>query len=1193
MFQRFQMGIFFLLVNCCAFAQKPSLYFERLTTQNGLSNNKVNCFIQDQRGFMWIGTNDGLNRYDGQYFTIFRKQNDNGLGLSGNIITDLLEDPKGILWIATADGGLTKYDYRQPPAHQFTQYKHQVSNNNSIPDNIITCLLLDLKGYLWLGTGGNYVVRFNPATEKFETPVKEGTKTIQSLCMDKNGIIWVGRAGGSILKINPDNLSYEMDRRYNDLYAKLPHATVTTIFSDNEKNIWYGSWDKVLYHYNFSSDKEEIFQQEKKPFSFDNDEILSMAEDANGIIWMGGRYKGLHIYDKKQQRFLNYQYDGSLEGTIADNCINRVYLDHHGMIWLGTNRGISIYHPAQQYFEQRFLPVIKDQNGEKKDVIVYDFYKDEQDNLWIGTSEGIYIRPDNTTDFIFKPVLYKGRRLAVTRFFKDINGSFYIGTNYSLFRYDVETGHVSLLPNTDKDPVMNGIIDSRVVSVVRDTIENHPVLLVSPYGHYLACYDLVEQHWVSRIDTVKKIVSRFNLKDNLIRRFYKSNEGNMWLATARFGLGEWIKHSSLRVNYLCNNPADASTIGNDNVYDITQDKKGNLWVSTFGGGLHYFDMNTKKFTHITATNNLLEGLQTDQQGNVWMISNGNLHKYDIKHQSYLSYMLPDLEKSGGITGYIYKDNRGKMYTGGLNYFIEFDPSMIRGGIRQPAIFLTDFKIFDTSYSDLLMEKNIKLRYKQKYFTLEFSAPVFSASRNVQYSYKLEGWDKDWVEIGNRNFVQFSNLQGGNYTFKVRATTQPGIWGQQYAAMKIEVVPPLWKRGWFLATLIFLLAALVYRFIYSLQQKLKTEKIVGAFATSLYGKNTIEDILWDIAKNCVNRLGFTDCIVYEKDEQRNVLIQRAAFGPKNPDGRIILNSIEIEIGKGIVGAVAQTGKAEIIKNTKKDRRYIVDDEVRLSEITVPIFVDGKVFGIIDSEHPKKNFYNAYDLRLLEKIAVICAERIFKYLTEEKLRGKIARDLHDNMGSALSSISVYGQIAKVYNEQQRREDLEQTLNKINETSSEMITEMNDIVWAINPRNDNMDAMLQRMESFAKPLLASKNIGFNFQYDAGILNFHLEVTKRKNFFLIFKEAINNAVKYADCTHVSVWIKHSGNHLFMGISDNGKGFCVTSTLEGIKLLLGNGNEGNGLRNMQLRAGEMKGTLNLESEPGKGTSVELDFPIP
>jgi signal transduction histidine kinase/ligand-binding sensor domain-containing protein len=1192
MFQRLQVVLIVLLLDYYATAQKPSLYFEKLTTQNGLSNNKVNCFIQDQRGFMWIGTDDGLNRYDGQYFTIFRKQRGIGTGLSGNIITDLLEGKEGILWIATADGGLTKYDYHQPPSHQFKQYKHQLSDSTSIPDNIITCLLLDRRGYLWLGTGGNNVVRFDPRTEKFETPVKEGTRTIQALTMDSKGIVWVGRAGGSILKINPTNLSYEMDRRYQDLYAKLPHATVTAIFSDKEKNMWYGSWDRVLYHYNSLLGQEEIFQQEKDPFSFDNDEIRSFVEDANGRIWMGGRYKGLHIYEKNNQRFLNYQYNPSLEGTIADNCVNQVYLDRGGMVWLGTNRGISIYHPAQQYFEQKFLPAVKDQNGGKKDRIIYDFYTDDQDNLWIGTNQGICIRLANNR-FIYKPVIYRGNRLEVTKFFKDVDGRFYIGTNYSLFLYDEKTHHISLLPNTEKDPVMNGIIDSRVVSVVRDTIDNHPVLLVSPYGHFIAYYDLVEKRWVSRTDTVKKIIQRFNLKDNLIHRFYKTSENDIWLATTRLGLGEWIKHSAPRVNHLCNNPGDASTITNDNVYDIAEAQRGNLWVSTFGGGLHYFDVITKKFTHVTSANNLLEGLQTDMQGNVWMISNGNLHKYDIWHKSYSSFVLPDLEKSGGIKGYIYKDRHGKMYVAGLNYFIEFDPSTIKQDAKQPTIILTDFKIFDTSYSDWLTKKNIRLRYNQKYFTIEFSAPVFNAARNVQYSYKLEGWDKDWVETGHRNFAQFSNLPGGNYTFKVRATAQPGKWGEKDAELKFVVIPPLWKRGWFITLLILLLAAVIYRFIYSLQQKLKTEKLVSVFATSLYGQSTIEDILWDTAKNCVQKLGFADCVVYEKDEQRNVLIQRAAFGPKNPDGRVILNSIEIELGKGIVGAVAQTGKAEIIKNTAKDARYIVDDEVRLSEITIPIFVEGKVFGIIDSEHPRKNFFSIYDLRLLEKISIICAERIFKYLTEEKLRAKIARDLHDNMGSALSSISIYGQIAKVYNQQQRKEELEQTLNKINETSSEVIAEMNDIVWAINPRNDTMNAIFQRMESFAKPLLASRNISFTFEYYAGILNFHLEVTKRKNFFLIFKEAINNAIKYADCTHVGVQIKYSDDHFYLTINDNGKGFRIANTADGIKLPAGIAGGGNGLRNMQIRAAEIKGRLNLESGLGKGTTVNLSFPIP
>jgi ligand-binding sensor domain-containing protein len=203
------------------------------------------------------------------------------------------------------------------------------------------------------------------------------------------------------------------------------------------------------------------------------------------------------------------------------------------MVWLGTNRGVSIYHPAQQNFEQKFLPRAK--VGDKKNITIYDFYKDEQDNLWLGTNEGIYIRPANNSHFSFNPVLYKGHELSVTKFFKDVDGTFYIGTNYSLFRYNQKTHQISLLPNTEKDPVMNGIIDSRIVSVVRDTIDTHPVLLVSPYGHYIAYYDFTEQRWVSRTDTVKKIIQKFNLKDNLIRCFYKTRSGSMWLATARSG----------------------------------------------------------------------------------------------------------------------------------------------------------------------------------------------------------------------------------------------------------------------------------------------------------------------------------------------------------------------------------------------------------------------------------------------------------------------------------------------------------------------------------------------------------------------------------------------------------------------------------------------------------------------------------
>jgi ligand-binding sensor domain-containing protein len=1025
--------VFVLFISCIACgelpAQTPSLYFEKLTTQNGLSHNKVNCIIQDRRGFIWFGTDDGLNRYDGYNFTVFRHEPGNPATISGNIIKDMVEDKQGVLWIATGDGGLTRYNYQLPPARQFKQYKHLPRDSSSIPTNSVNTLLIDPYGYLWVGTSNNRALRFNPQTEKFTKPAQRGTRTILDFCLDHSGMIWAGREGGGILKIDPRTLSYQVDNRYANIYAKLPHATVTALYCDKEKNMWFGSWDKVLYRQAAFSDSEQVHKHTGSPFSFANDEISCFTEDAQGRLWMGGRFQGLHIYDKQTGRFYNYQYEPSREGTIADNRVNCLYTDRNGRIWLGTNKGVSVHYPLQQQFIQTFLPRLQNNRADKSAVTIYDFYKQDNGDLWIATSEGIYIRQATDQSFVYQPVYYKGNKLSVTKFYRDIDDAFYIGTNYSLFRYDTEHHQVSLLPNTEKDTVMHKIIESRVVSIVRDSIEGRPVLLVSPYGHYLTYYDLQEKRWVSRNDSVKKIVSRFNLQDYLIRKIYKGRNNKIWLATAQSGLGAWTQRSSPKVEYLYNDPVKEGTISNNNVYDIGEDLLGNLWISTYGGGLNYLNTATWRLTHIPATNNLLEGLQVDDRDCVWMISNGNLHKYDPLRKSYVSFNLPDIDKSGGVRGYMYKDKQGFLYAAGANYFIEFDPFAIRDVRQLPEVFLTDFKIFNQSYSDLLLKDKITLRHNQNYFRIEFAAPDFSAGRNIQYAYMLEKRDHDWIPTGNQNFEQFSNLDGGEYVFKVRATNNTGVWSKT-AAIRIVIIPPFWKTGWFYALCLLVCAGIIY---------------------AIY-------------------------------------------------------------------------------------RY----------------------------------------------------RINELLKVQAIRNKIAQDLHDNVGSTLSSISVYSQVAKIYNEQQRSGELQQTLEKIGTTSGEMISEMNDIVWAINPRHDNMNTILQRMESYARPLLASQGIAFHLKADPAIKHINLEMNRRKNFYLIFKESVNNALKYASCKNLLVDITMKHHQLELVVQDDGVGF----DLQRVHIHASQSLSGNGLRNMEMRAAEMKGFWKVESSPGKGVRVFLRFPI-
>jgi signal transduction histidine kinase/ligand-binding sensor domain-containing protein len=1007
-------------------AQPPALYFKRLNQANGLSNNKVNCILQDKRGFTWIGTDDGLNRYDGNNFIVYKNIPGQSSSVSGNTVTDLHEDKDGLLWIATADGGISRYDYRLPAEKQFRQYKHQPGDSTSIPVNIINALLEDKGGNLWLATSGAAVIRFDKQKEKFTRPDRMGVWTINDLCFDKEGMIWAGREGRSILKIDPRTLQWQADERYNNLYSPLPHLVVTSLFKDSKQNIWFGSWDKAVYRYNALTGKEENFiSQKNRPFSFGADEPLSFNEDRQGRIWIGGKYFGLYVYDPATNHFYNYRHDAAKDGTLSHNTVKSIYIDRSGMVWLGTNNGISIYNSGQQQFEQEFLPAFNRPSG--KPLTIYDFYKNNDGTLMIGTDNGLYIRT-NDGNYLHKKISYKGVNVSITRFFKDDDATFYFGTDYTLLKYNEQTGGVSALPNTEKDPVMSKLIESRIVSITKDTLDGHPVLWTAPYGHFFSYYDFTEQRWVSRKDSVKNILVRFAINDNLIRKIIKTKNGGLWLANSKNGLTELHRSMGGNTTFI-NDPAQKKSVSNNNVYDIKEDNSGNLWVSTYGGGLNYFDTKKRGFTHYASVNNLLEGLETDKNGNVWTITNGSLQKFDPHTSTFTYTELPDVEKTGGVKGYIYKDDEGKMYVAGQGYFISFNPEQLVTQQKQPEVFLTDFSIFNNSYSHLLAEKQISLGHTQNFFTIHFAAPFYSASAPVQYSYMLMGVDKDWINAGPNTLAPYTNLNGGEYTFKVRASTTPGAWGDKITSIKIQIVPPFWQRWWFFVMIALLLATIVY-------------------------------------------------IIY---------------------------------------------------------RY----------------------------------------------------RINELLKRQAIRNKIAQDLHDNVGSTLSSISIYSQVAKIYNEKDRQEDLKHTLEKISSTSGEMISEMNDIVWVINPRHDNMDTIIQRMESYAKPLLNVQEINYKFEYDPDIIKMQLQMESRKNFYLIFKEAVNNAVKYSGCKNLFVKVERKKNQVILSVKDDGNGF---DTHEAEKKAAGS-LSGNGLRNMGLRAKEMKGQLHILSKPGGGTAVELLFP--
>ncbi|HTL10276.1 MAG TPA: two-component regulator propeller domain-containing protein, partial [Chitinophagaceae bacterium] len=789
--------------------------------------------------------------------------------------------------------------------------------------------------------------------------------------------------------------------------------------------IWYGSWDSVLYQYNQQQQQELLFQKNNQPNSFSNDDILGFAEDTAGNLWMAGRYKGLHLYQRSSGAFFNYRHDPSRDGTIPGNQVNCVYIDRQGILWTGTNKGIGKSSPLQQQFTQFFLP-----RNAAEHITIHDLYETPQHDCWLATSAGIFVRKFGNNNFNRHTIRYKDTALNVTRFYQDARGRLFIGTNFSLFQLD--TAHMSVRPlaNTAADGVMNHIIQSSIISIAEDTLEGRPVLITSPYGHYLTYYDWARQQWISRLDSVRQIVNRLNIKDNLIRKLYKSpSSGQLFIATAKEGLGVWQRQRQQFLFYK-NDPQKTNVLSNNNVFDMVEDGQQQLWLTTYGGGLHHFTPANGNTVHVAGSNNLLEGIETDASGNVWMISNGNIDKYNPRVSSYASFQLPDIEKTGGVHGRILKDNQGQLYVAGDGYFICFNPLAIKENRQAPAVFLTDFKISNQSHSHLLGNPAIRLPYDQNYISIEFAAPNFASGLPVQYQYRLNGLNENWTDIGTENKVSFSNLPPDTYTFSVRASNRPGTWYENATGIKIIIMSPFWQRWWFYVLALLAVAAVVYA-------------------------------------------------VYH---------------------------------------------------------------YRINEI----------------------------------------------LSRQAIRNKIAQDLHDNIGSTLSSISVYSQVAKIYKQQKKEQQLQETLEKISETSADMIAEMSDIVWTINPRNDSMDMILQRMESYAKPLLASKSIHCHFTVDEHIRSINPGMTQRKNLYLIFKESINNALKYASCANLYVTLKKEHQIIELLVQDDGVGFNAASLQANMRQSL----SGNGLRNIFMRAKEMNGHCEVISSPGQGTTIKLQFPL-
>ncbi|MGZ5247933.1 MAG: sensor histidine kinase, partial [Flavitalea sp.] len=509
---------------------------------------------------------------------------------------------------------------------------------------------------------------------------------------------------------------------------------------------------------------------------------------------------------------------------------------------------------------------------------------------------------------------------------------------------------------------------------------------------------------------------------------------------SNFGLIE-LRDDSLRPVSIANAPRK-----NIFVTDIKLDAGGLAWISTMGDGILVCSFQKDGTLHLVTRLNENDGLASsiylelliDHHQLVWAVGHAGISR--IEKQPAGSYFINNFDQTHGYINDSYhsvkmlEDNSGYIWIATSSGLFNFNPTDATQMDHSPSVAFS--KILNENNQTRLagytteMNPETSLPYypSHPYYVndlyFEFNTVYLTDPSSVKYVYRLIGSDSNWVNSGNTRSVTFRNLPPGNYSFEVKSSTGSNRWSE-IARYQFLIQQPFWTRLWFISLVVLVLAILVIVIMRrreknirrqeeekiefqklkasSYQYNLEIEQVTHFFSNSISNQKTVDDILWDVARNCISKLGFEDCVIYLKDEKRNVLVQQAAWGPKTTDENKILNPIEIPLGKGIVGSVAESGKALIVNDTSIDERYIVDDERRNSEISVPIFRGGEVTGVIDCEHSQKNFYNKKHLQILTTIASLCADRIDRVIAEQETREKEIEVFKLNQNLATSQLT----------------------------------------------------------------------------------------------------------------------------------------------------------------------------------------------
>lgn len=797
-----------ILFPVLSFAQRPSLNFEHIGTHEGLSQINVNCILQDSRGFMWIGTRNGLNRYDGYKFIVYRYDSKDERSLSNNMVNALVEDADGNVWIATPNG-LNRYDRK---TGIFTRFTHDAHNTNSLASNVINRLVFDNNGALWIATQVDGLDCFDLKKNRFIHHAHSGAvagavndNNIRTVYKDSHGHIWVGTASGGLSLYEPKTNSFINYRFYNPKTHTLSGRNVISIAENSDHELWVGTQEDGLYLFN---EQNGVFKQykyqENNINSISSNTVYSMQKDEAGNLWIGTENGGLSVFDIKNNRFYRYGHDEVDGNSINGNSIYGICRDRLGNMWLGAfSGGINLFRKSTSSFE---LFRHNSLTNSLSNNFVLSLYEDKDKNIWVGTDGGGLNKfdPENESFTHFKQDK-KGVSgnyvLAVTQ---DEAGKLWIGTwGNGMTVMDPKTGKCDYF-NKDA-PGAHKLSGNNVYNLLRD---HSGKIWISIFGGGLDCYD-------KKTNTIKHYTldlnNRKSISSNYIYALFEDSKNRVWIGTSDGGLN--VIDQKTNTFTVFQHDEKKNSISNNGVTDIFEDSKGHLWLCTLSG-LDLFDPETKQFTIYTKKDGLPSdityAIKEDEKGKLWVSTNNGLSRLDPVTRKFKKFTTED-----GLQGDEFKPHsalraaNGKLYFGGINGFNSFYPGHVSEPTELSPVLVTGIQVYNKPLTiaknnhdlsplkqDIADTKSITLSYKQSTIELEFASLDFGAADKKEYAYKLENFDTEWVDVNSRNTASYTNLPPGQYTFKVKCRINDGTWSPVKDTLKITIVPPFWLTWWF-------------------------------------------------------------------------------------------------------------------------------------------------------------------------------------------------------------------------------------------------------------------------------------------------------------------------------------------------------------------------------------------------------------